>query len=70
MTVRAALFLLGASVMLSACADWGQCRGYGPCTGKVLTGPYDQADLYKDAQGYPLPGWAQMIYGPESDGDR
>jgi hypothetical protein len=69
MTTRPALFLLGTSLTLAACAG-APCPGYGPCTGKVLTGPYDQADLYEDAQGNPLQGWAQMKYGPESGDDR
>jgi hypothetical protein len=65
------VFLFGASLALASCAGFGQCQGVGPCTGKMITGPYDQADLYVDAQGFPVPGWAMMKYGPDSsDGNR
>lgn len=67
--IRCAL-LLAVGLLLSSCASWNYCRGYGPCTGKAIASPYDQADLYQDAQGYPLPGWEQMKYGPESDNDQ
>lgn len=69
MIVRAMLFLC-AGLALAACAGFGQCPGAGPCTGRVAASPYDQADLYVDAKGYPLPGWAQMKYGTESGSSR
>lgn len=61
----AALFLAGCAAQSGS----GDCAG-GPCTARATTGPYNQADRFVDSQGYPLPGWAQMKYGPESGGNR
>ena len=64
---------LFAGLLLAGCAAqsgrYGECAG-GPCTARAMTSPYNQADRFVDAQGYPLPGWAQMKYGPESGGNR
>jgi len=64
------LFLLCAGFALAGCAGFGQCQGVGPCTGRAIASPYDQADLYVDAHGNPLPGWAQMKYGTDSGSSR
>lgn len=65
------LLLLAAGFALASCAGAVDCPAYGPCTaGRTVASPYDFADLYVDAQGYPLPGWAQMKYGTEGGGNR
>jgi hypothetical protein len=66
MKIRTAI-VVASSVLLSSCAGFGQCPGYGACTGRTTAGPYDQADLYLDAKGFPLPGFASMVH-PETDG--
>jgi hypothetical protein len=64
------VLLLAAGFALASCAGFGTCPGAGPCTGRAVASPYDLADQYVDAQGYPLPGWAQMKYGTEGGGNR
>jgi hypothetical protein len=38
-------------------------RGINPEWNVPISGIYDQADRYRTARGFPLPGWAHMFFG-------
>jgi hypothetical protein len=54
MIYRLALLAL-AAIGLAACADFPAKRPV------INSGSYDWTDQVRDAQGYPLPGWADAI---------
>ena len=55
------LLLLG----LTCCTLLG-CGGFGHGT-QLNTGSYDWADQVRDARGFPLPGWGDIIQGGGGD---
>jgi hypothetical protein len=38
-------------------------HGINPEWNVPISGVYDQADRYRTATGFPLPGWSQMFFG-------
>jgi hypothetical protein len=56
------LLLLG----LACCALMG-CQGFGHGT-QLNSGSYDWTDQVRDAHGYPLPGWGDIIQGSGATG--
>ncbi len=38
-------------------------HGINPEWNVPISGIYDQADRYRTANGFPLPGWSQMFFG-------
>ena len=55
------LFLLG----LTCCTLLG-CDGFGQGM-QLNTGSYDWTDQVRDARGFPLPGWGDIIQGGGGD---
>jgi hypothetical protein len=56
--ISRAIVIASLTFMLAACGDAGM-----PRQPLVNSGSYDWTDQVRDAQGYPLPGWANAI-GP------
>ena len=59
MMIRLVLLGLTCSTLL-ACQNSGQ--GFGQGT-QINSGSYDWTDQVRDARGFPLPGWGDVIQG-------
>jgi hypothetical protein len=59
MMIRLVLLGLTCSTLL-ACQNGGQ--GFGQGT-QINSGSYDWTDQVRDARGFPLPGWGDVIQG-------
>ncbi len=49
-----------------ACFPLAACEGFGQGV-QLNTGSYDWTDQVRDARGFPLPGWGDVIQGGGSD---
>ncbi len=58
--ISRALIVASLVLMLAACSDAAM-----PRPPLINSGSYDWTDQVRDAQGYPLPGWANSI-GPNA----
>jgi hypothetical protein len=62
MMMSRAILIASLALMLAACSNAGM-----PRQPLINSGSYDWTDQVRDAQGYPLPGWANAI-GPNAGG--
>lgn len=59
------LIATSIAAMLAACSGTGNPAFNSTAGG---AGPYDVGDKFLDAQGFPLPGWANMRFGNGGSG--